>query len=404
MTELSPKSYSYNRQKLSNWIRCILDNRSVTCCRLPSSSVAELFTMSEPEKQEVTLTITVPRGYREEARLDVYLTEQIQNATRAKVQRGIRDGRVKIDGNVVKKRSYTVQPGDQIECLILKSPRLELLPEDIPLDILYEDDDLLVVNKPAGMVVHPGYGNRTGTLVHALLHHVGAGRIEMEEVGDEEFSDNDVGLSVINIGSETAGTRVVRPGIVHRLDKDTTGAIVVAKNDEVHAHLARQFANRTIRREYHAIVWGSPDPKDGRIESYLGRDPRDRRRVTSTDEDHGRLAVTNYRTLESLGNTTLVEFKLETGRTHQIRAHAKMIGHPVFGDVMYGGNTILKGSQAGPRQAFFRDLFKRLPRQALHAYTLGFVHPVHGTDVLLVAPFPDDMNSVIEELKSRDLY
>ncbi len=360
--------------------------------------------MSESEKQELLLEFRVPAGYRDAARLDVYLTQQIQNATRTKVQRGIKEGRVSIQGKVIKKRSYTIQAGDHIECLILKSPPIELLPEDIPLDILYEDEYLLVVNKSAGMVVHPGYGNRTGTLVHALLHHVGAGKIEMEDLDEDEWTDDDVGLSVINTSSEPTGDRLIRPGIVHRLDKDTTGALVVAKNDEVHAHLAKQFARRTIRREYQAIVWGSPNPADGRIESYLGRDPRDRRRMTSTDEDHGKLAITNYKTLESLGHTTLMEFKLETGRTHQIRAHAKMIGHPVFGDVMYGGKTILKGSQAGPRQVFFRGLFERLPRQALHAYTLGFMHPVHGTEVMSVAPFPEDMIFVMEELKFRDSY
>ena len=360
--------------------------------------------MSEPEKEEVTLSFKVPPGYQDEARLDVYLTEQIQNATRAKVQRGIKEGLVKVHGRVKTKRSHTVQPGDLIECLIQKLPPVELLPEDIPLDILFEDEFLMVVNKPADMVVHPGYGNRTGTLVHALLHHVGAGRLEMEDMGDSDFSDSDVGLSVMNIGLDAPGTRIIRPGIVHRLDKDTTGALVVAKNDEVHAKLARQFAERTIRREYHAVVWGSLEPKEGRIEAFLGRDPRDRRRVTSTDKDHGKLAITNYRTLESFGHTSLVEFKLETGRTHQIRAHAKMLGHPVFGDVMYGGDVVLKGPQTGQRQVFFNGLFERLPRQALHAYTLGFVHPVHGTEVMSIAPIPEDMQFVIEKLKAHDPY
>lgn len=360
--------------------------------------------MGESEKQEVKLHFHVPPGYREEARLDQYLTSQIQNATRAKVQKGIKEGRVTVNGRVMKKGSYTVQAGDELEALVLKPPPLELTPEAIPLDILFEDEYLLVVNKAAGMVVHPAYGNRTGTLVHALLHHVGSGTIEMAEPDDEDLSDQVVGLSVLNAGTEGDDAHIVRPGIVHRLDKDTTGALVVAKDDRVHAHLAAQFSNRTIEREYRAIVWGNPKPAEGRIESYLGRDPRDRRRVAPTDEAHGKWAITNFRTIESLGHTSMLSFKLETGRTHQIRAHAKQLGHPILGDPMYGGNMVLKGPQTGPREAFFRAVFEILPRQALHALTLGFIHPITKEHIQTVAPLPSDMRTVLEKLKTQDPY
>ncbi len=360
--------------------------------------------MTEPDKQETEITFLVPPGYREEARLDVYLTEHIQNATRAKVQKGIREGRVRINGHVSTKRSYTVQPGDVLVCTLLKAPPLEIRPEPIPLDIVYEDDDLLVVNKKAGMVVHPGYGNRTGTLVHALMYHVGASALEMQELDTEDLSDEDLGLSVLNLASAEGGNRVVRPGIVHRLDKDTTGLLVVAKNDIAHARLAKQFAERSIFRRYQAIVWGVPDPSSGRIESFLGRDPRDRRRMTTVDEEDGKRAITNFETIESLGFTAHLEFRLETGRTHQIRAHAREIGHPLLGDVMYGGDRILKGPQTGARKAFFSKLFSHLPRQALHAFALGFRHPLTGEEIRLEAPLPSDMTFVIRELKTHDAY
>ncbi len=358
--------------------------------------------MTESEKREMLVLFDVPPGYREDARLDVYLTEHIQNATRAKVQRGIKSGRVTVNGKQITKSSHTIFARDSIQCVLVKEPPMEIRPEPIPLDIVFEDDDLIVLNKPAGMVVHPGYGNRTGTLVHALMHHVGASILEMDAIDDEDLSDENVGLSVRNLASTTEGTRVVRPGIVHRLDKDTSGVLVVAKTDMAHVHLADQFAKRSVFRRYEAVVWGVPDQQEGRVESYLGRDPRDRRRMTSVPEEAGKRAITNFTSLQSFGYTSHLEFRLETGRTHQIRVHALKMGHPIFGDPTYGGDRVCKGPQTGPRRAYFARLFSALPRQALHASALGFVHPVTGENVRFSASPPHDMAFVIEELRLYD--
>ena len=360
--------------------------------------------MSEPEQQEVSVRFDVPSGYGDDARLDVYLTASIQNATRAKVQKAIKEGRITVNGRLVKKASHIVQARDRIECRLMKPPPLEVLPEPIPLDIAFEDDDLLIVNKPAGMVVHPAYANRTGTLVNAVLHHIDARGFSLDETRSDDLTDDEVGLSVINAASQAVGDPSIRPGIVHRLDKDTSGLLVVAKNDVAHTRLAKQFAERTVRRRYQAVVWGVPDPSEGRIENYLGRDPRDRRRVTTVDESKGKRAVTHFRTIERFGHTALLEFRLETGRTHQIRIHALSIGHPVFGDPTYGGDRIRYGPPSGSRKAFFRNLFAHLQRQALHAASLGFRHPSTGEEVDFVAPIPEDMAYVIDRLAAVDRF
>jgi len=378
---------------------------------------------SEPEKEETFLSFEVPSGYQEDARIDIFLTEHIQNASRAKVQRGIKEGRVSVNGCVVNRVSQRVSADDSIECRLLRPPPMDVLPENIPIDIVYEDSDLLIVNKSAGMVVHPAYGNRTGTLVHALLYHVGCAGLVIDpdasgtsvdpgESGvsgvspDPVSSDptvRNIGLSGINTGPRFDGDIGIRPGIVHRLDKDTSGLLVVAKNDVAHTILAGQFAQRTIHRRYQAIVWGTLDPPEGRQESWLGRDPRDRRRVVSVPEGKGKHAITNYKVIEPFGYTSLVEFRLETGRTHQIRIHALDMGHPVFGDVVYGGGRIRFGVTTGSRNAFYRNLFARLPRQALHAFSLGFRHPTTGEDVYFEAPLPPDMDFVVSRLRSVDL-
>ncbi|TDI76184.1 MAG: RluA family pseudouridine synthase [Bacteroidetes bacterium] len=360
--------------------------------------------MSEPEKQETLVQFEVPPGYKDDARLDVYLTSHIQNATRSKVQAGIKEGRVVLNDSVLKRPSYRVQAGDRIDCTILRPPPIEILPQDIPLDITYEDDDLIIVNKPAGMVVHPGYGNRDGTLVNALLHHVRAQPISLETGLPDDFSDDDLGLSILNASTPGIGRPGLRPGIVHRLDKDTTGLLLVAKNDVAHARLAKQFADRTIFRRYRALVWGIPDPASGTVESYLGRDPRDRRRMATVPEESGKLAITHYDVIEAFGYTALVEFRLETGRTHQIRIHALQIGHPVFGDTTYGGDRIRFGTEHGSRRSFYMNLFARLPRQALHAFALGFVHPSSGEEMKFEAPIPPDMQHVIERVGTVDQF
>ena len=351
------------------------------------------------EKQETVIEIEVPEGYRAAQRLDVYLAEKLPNATRAKVQRGIKDGHVTVNGAVQTKVSTPVVSGDRIACRLQRPPPIEARPEPIPLDVVYEDDDLLVVNKAAGMVVHPAYGNRTGTLVNALLHHVGGEAISFEDE-DEEPDDEDVGLSTATAAPAYAGDVTVRPGIVHRLDKDTSGLLVVAKHDAAHAHLARQFMDRTIHRRYLAIVWGVPEPERGTVETFLGRDPRDRRRMAVVPEERGKHAVTHYALVEPMQYTALVRFRLETGRTHQIRVHARHLGHPILGDATYDGTAVRYGPDVGKRRAFFRNLFGAMPRQALHAATLGFVHPTTGEAMSFEAPLPADMQHVLDRLRA----
>lgn len=352
------------------------------------------------EKTEQIVDIDVPAGQTPGVRIDRYLAGKLKNATRSKVQKGIREGRVQVNGNVVTKSAYGVQPGDRIRCTILRSPPIEVIPEDIPLDTVYEDEWLLVVNKPAGMVVHPAYGHRSGTLVNALLHHVGAGTLSAEELDENEVEDDDVGLSTVNAAPRFEGDVTVRPGLVHRLDKDTSGLLVVAKRDQVHAALAKQFADRSIRRRYLGLVWGNPDPGGGTITTDIGRDPRDRKRMAVLPEGAGKHAVTHVETIESFSYTALVQFRLETGRTHQIRVHAKHLGHPLFGDVTYGGDRIVFGSAVGSRAKFIGNLFATLgPRQALHAHTLGFIHPGTGDMLDFQAPVPEDMAHVIDRFR-----
>jgi 23S rRNA pseudouridine1911/1915/1917 synthase len=351
------------------------------------------------EKQEVVVEMEVPPGYRSAQRLDVYLTEHIANATRAKVQRGIKEGMVEVNGRVETRPSLPVQAGDRIACRVMRPPPMEIAPEAIPLDIVFEDEHLIVLDKPAGMVVHPAYGHRSGTLVNALLHHVGAGTIALADDDDEE-EEEEIGLSNVITVPRFEGDIVIRPGIVHRLDRGTSGLMVVAKSDGVHAHLARQFAARTIGRRYLAIVWGVPEPPEGRIEAEVGRDPRDRKKMAVVKQGRGKHAVTHYETVEALRHTSLVGFRLETGRTHQIRVHARHIGHPVLGDPTYDGLKIRFGMAAGTRQVFFRNLFERMPRQALHAHTLGIRHPVTKEDLFFESPLPEDMQDVLDRLRA----
>ena len=280
----------------------------------------EALASNEPDKIETIIEIDVPPGQEGGVRLDVYLTGKLANATRAKVQRGIKEGGVDVNGRTRTRPSWGVQPGDHIVCRVMKPPPIVVAPEAIPLDVVYEDDDLIVVNKPAGMVVHPAFGHRSGTLINALLHHVGAGPLAAEDLDDE--SDDDVGLAMDDVGPRFEGDLTIRPGLVHRLDKDTTGLMVVAKSDVVAGALGKQFAERTIDREYVALLWGVPDPPEGRVETWLGRDPRNRKLIAVRPEGDGKWAATNYWLEEDLGYLSLVRFKLETGRTHQIRVHA----------------------------------------------------------------------------------
>lgn len=308
-------------------------------------------------------------------RIDKYLMNFVENATRNKIQAAAKNGSIFVNGTPVKS-NYKVKPFDKIRVLFTHPPHENLLVgENIPLDIVYEDDELLVVNKPAGMVVHPGHGNYSGTLINALIY-----RFE----------------NLPNNSSE-------RPGLVHRIDKDTSGLLVIAKTELAMTHLSLQFAEKTSEREYVAIVWGNIEEEEGTIEGNIGRHPKNRLQNTvylGDDVDKGKPAVTHYKVIERLGYVTLVSCKLETGRTHQIRVHMKHIGHTLFNDERYGGEKILKGTTFTKYKQFVDNCFKVLPRQALHAKTLGFVHPKTGKFMSFDTPIPDDMVQCIEKWRT----
>jgi len=329
---------------------------------------AKTKTSPSPDSEEFEkIRIVVPAKQSKE-RLDVYLTHQIQNATRSKVRSAIDAGFVVVNSKKVK-ASHAIAPGEVIDITLPHPPRPEAEAEDIPLHIVYEDDQLLIVNKPAGMVTHPAYGNYTGTLVNALLHHCNS-------------------LSKVN--TET------RPGIVHRLDKDTTGLMVVAKNDVAHHLIAKQFSRRTISREYWAIVWGKFQQQNGTIEASLGRSKKDRKKVAVTAE--GKHAVTDYQVIKEFEYLSLIRLKLRTGRTHQIRVHLAHVGHPVFGDPTYGGRSYQWGGLEGKRAQHAQNLLKLIDRQALHAKTIGFVHPSTKESVEFDSELPEDMQEVLSRL------
>ena len=305
-------------------------------------------------------------------RIDKYLMNFVENATRTKIQAAAKNGSIKVNGVVVKS-NYKVKPLDDIRVLFEYPPHENLLvAENIDLDIVYEDDDLVVVNKPAGMVVHPGHGNYSGTLINALIYHF------------ENLPKNSSN----------------RPGLVHRLDKDTSGLLVIAKNDESMFHLSNQFAEKTSKREYVALVWGSVKDDSGKIDNYIGRNPKNRLQNIVLDDDkieNGKRAITNYEVLSRLNYVSLVKCTLETGRTHQIRVHMKHIGHTLFNDERYGGDSILKGTTFTKYKQFVENCFKLLPRQALHAKTLGFIHPKTGKFMQFDSDLPNDLQSCIEK-------
>lgn len=306
----------------------------------------------------------------EPLRVDKFLLNFIEYATRNKIQQAARNGHIWVNGHIVK-QNYRVKAGDEVKVLFAHPPHEFLLvPEDIPLDIVYEDSSLLVVNKSAGMVVHPGHGNYSGTLVNALMHHIKDLPVNGEQ----------------------------RPGLVHRIDKDTSGLLVIAKTDTAMAHLAGQFFDKTTEREYVALVWGNVEADSGTIEGHIARNPKNRLQMQVFPEgDEGKEAVTHYSVLERLGYVTLVSCKLETGRTHQIRVHMKYIGHTLFNDDRYGGDAILKGTTFTKYKQFVDNAFKILPRQALHAKTLGFVHPVTGKMMRFDSEIPADMAECIDK-------
>lgn len=305
-------------------------------------------------------------------RVDKYLMNFVENATRNKIQQAAKNGNIYVN-DVPVKSNYKVKAFDVVRVLFTHPPHENLLVgEDIPLDIVYEDEVLLVVNKPAGMVVHPGHGNYTGTLINGLIYHF----------DNLPKNSND------------------RPGLVHRIDKDTSGLLVVAKTEDAMNHLAKQFFDKTSKREYVALVWGNVEADEGTVEGNVGRHPKNRLQNTvfeGDDAKKGKPAVTHYKVLERFGYVTMVSCKLETGRTHQIRVHMKHIGHTLFNDERYGGEKILKGTTFTKYKQFVDNCFKVLPRQALHAKTLGFEHPVTGEFMQFDSEIPQDMQACIEK-------
>ncbi len=306
-------------------------------------------------------------------RIDKFLMDRIPNTTRNKLQQAINDGSILVNKKAIK-ANYKVKPLDEITVELSYPPQeIELIPEDISLNILYEDDDVIVLNKEAGMVVHPGYGNYTGTLVNGLIHH-------FQNLPESSIKG--------------------RPGLVHRLDKNTTGIMVVAKTEHALTHLAKQFYDRTTERRYHALAWGDFKEEEGTVTGHIGRSLKNRKVMdVFPDGEFGKHAVTHYKVLERFSYITLIECKLETGRTHQIRAHMKHIGHPLFNDNEYGGDRILKGTTFTKYKQFINNCFDILPRQALHAKSLGFEHPTTGKWLQFESDLPKDMQQVIKKWK-----
>ena len=318
--------------------------------------------------------VVVDKG-QSQVRVDKYLFERLVNSSRNRIQKAADAGLIMANGKPVKS-SYKVKSCDVLT-VMMDRPRYDndIIPEDIPLDIVYEDNDLMVVNKPAGLVVHPGCGNYHGTLVNAIAWHL---------KDNPRYDPNDPQV-----------------GLVHRIDKDTSGLLVVAKTPDAKTHLGLQFYNKTTKRKYNALVWGVVENNEGTIEGNIGRNPKDRMQMAVlSDPAQGKHAVTHYRVLERLGYVTLVECVLETGRTHQIRVHMKHIGHTLFNDERYGGNEILKGTHFSKYKQFVNNCFETCPRQALHAMTLGFVHPRTGEEMFFTSPLPEDMTNLIDKWRN----
>ncbi len=308
-------------------------------------------------------------------RIDKFLMDRLEKVSRNRIQNGIKQGHILVNDKKVKS-NHIVKPLEEVTLVLPEPPKEDhqVQPEDIPLDIIYEDEDILIVNKSPGMVVHPGVGNYTGTLVNALAHHMG-----------------------VQDGPVMDGNPTNRPFLVHRIDKDTSGLLVVAKTEMAMSELAKQFFDHSIERKYQAIIWGSFDEETGTIKGNIGRSQKDRRAMkVFPDGDEGKEAITHYKVLKDLYYVSLVECQLETGRTHQIRVHMKYKGHPIFSDAKYGGDQICKGTVFTKYKAFVFNTFKEIPRQALHAKSLGFIHPRTGERMHFETELPEDMSKVIE--------
>lgn len=313
----------------------------------------------------------------EPVRIDKFVLNKIQKASRNRIQNAIKQGAITVNDKVVK-ANFKVKPGMVVVLSLPKPPRenAPVVPQDIPLDIRYEDEDILVVHKPAGMTVHPGVGSPDGTLVNGLVYYFQNHELPIKE---GNYSD--------------------RPGLVHRIDKDTTGLMVIAKNDDAMTHLAKQFFDHTTKRTYQALIWGELEEDEGTITGNLARDPKNAILRTVVEEG-GKHAITHYKVLERLYYVSLIECELETGRTHQIRVHLKSQGHPLFGDTRYGGNRILKGTVFTKYRQFVENCFKLIPRQALHAKSIGFVHPSTGEEMYFESELPEDFQQVLDKWRS----
>ncbi|HWV70702.1 MAG TPA: RluA family pseudouridine synthase [Pseudosphingobacterium sp.] len=341
--------------------------------------MAEDFDIDDNGEQDLYehLRVVVDKG-QTLLRIDKFLMHRVENASRNRIQNAVEAGNVLVNDKQIK-ASYKVKPGDVITVVLPQPPRdTEIYPENIPLNIPYEDDDLLIINKATGMVVHPGFNNYTGTLVNALVYH-------FSQLPQLPGNDG-------------------RPGLVHRIDKDTSGLLVIAKNEWTITHLAKQFYDHSIHRKYIALVWGDLE-SDGTVTGYIGRSLKDRRVMSVYDnEEKGKWSVTHYRVLERLGYVTLIECQLETGRTHQIRAHMQSIGHPLFNDALYGGDRILKGTVFSKYKQFVDNCFAILPRQALHAKSLGFIHPRSKKYITFESDLPEDFALCLEKWQSYVQY
>lgn len=324
---------------------------------------------SEPvERLRIQLT-----GKQEPIRIDKFIMNRIEGATRNKIQQAIEEGMVLVNGKIIK-ANYKVRPHDEIVVFDKREPACtDIIPEEMPLNIIYEDDDLMVINKPAGMVVHPGSGNPSGTLVNGIAWYLNP------DFDKEKLSE------------------LPRVGLVHRIDKNTSGLLLIAKSETAMSELSKQFKAHTVHRRYIGLAWGNFTEQEGTITAHIGRNLRFRQKMDAfPDGDHGKHAITHYKVLESFHYVTLLEFRLETGRTHQIRVHTRLIGHPLFNDETYGGDKIVKGTVHAKYKQFVDNSFKILPRQALHAKELGFIHPTTKEHMLFESDLPDDLLQVIE--------
>lgn len=333
----------------------------------------ELENDEEGEELFERVNITIDRR-QEPLRIDKFLMNRVENATRNKIQQAAEAGLILVNDKPVKS-NYKVKPNDRVIVYSSKSPETtEIIPENIPLNIPYEDEDLLIVNKPAGMVVHPGCGNYTGTLVNGLAYYLGGEK------------------------TAAAGAVIPRFGLVHRIDKNTTGLLVVAKTEKAMNDLAKQFFDHTVKRRYLALVWGDFEEEEGTIIAHIGRHQRYRKIMDAyPDGEHGKEAVTHYKVLERFGYVTLIECRLETGRTHQIRVHLQHTGHPLFNDDTYGGDKIVKGTVFSKYKQFVENCFSLIPRHALHAQSLGFIHPRTRKDIYFESELPEDFTAVLEK-------